>query len=65
MNLTQDKFSPLFISGYIIRSPLPCPEHKGAADAGREAEGGRQGRHHPGERPRGLAEVQPQVLTVQ
>ncbi|XP_068400339.1 lisH domain-containing protein ARMC9 isoform X3 [Eschrichtius robustus] len=47
------------------RSPLPCPEHNGAADAGRKAEGGRQGRHHPGECSRGLAEVQPQVLTVQ
>lgn len=40
MNLTQDKVSYLCISDYIIRSPLPGPEHKGAADAGGKAEGG-------------------------
>lgn len=67
MNLTQEQSSLfyLFISGCVTRSPLPCPEHKGAADAGGEAEGGRQGRRHQGECARGLAEVQPQVLTVQ
>lgn len=55
----------LSMSGCVPRSPLPCPEHKGPADAGAAAKRGRQGRHHPGERPRRLAEVQPQVLTVQ
>ena len=64
-NLTQDEFSYLFISGHITRSPLPCPEHEGAADAGGKAEGGRQGCRHPGECSRGPAEVQPQVLTMQ
>lgn len=59
------KFFHLFISGYTIRSPLPLPEHKGAADAGGKAEGGRQGPWHTGECSRGLAEVQPQVLIVQ
>lgn len=53
------------MSGCVPRSPLPCPEHKGPADAGAAAKRGRQGRHHAGERPRRLAEVQPQVLTVQ
>nr|KAF6449634.1 armadillo repeat containing 9 [Molossus molossus] len=43
------------------RSPLPRPEHGGAADAGGKAEGGRQGHHRPGECARGLAEVQPQI----
>lgn len=65
MNLTQDKFFHLCVSGCIIRSSLPGPEYKGAADAGGKAEGGRRGRRHPGERSRGLAEVQPQVQTVQ
>ena len=64
MNLAQDQFFCLCVSGYIIRSSLPGPDHKGAADAGGKAEGGRRGRRHPGEHSRGLAEVQPQVLTA-
>lgn len=65
INVTQDKFAHLCICGYFVRSPLPGPEHKGAADAGGKAEGAGGGHRHPRERSRGLAEVQPQVLTVQ
>lgn len=65
MSLTRATVLHLLTSGYVLRSPLPCPEHKGAAAAGGKAAGGRQGRHDPGECSRGLAEVQPQVLTVQ
>ena len=53
----------LSFSGHVTRSPLPGPEHQGAADAGGKAEGGGPGCHHPGERSGRLAEVQPQVLT--
>lgn len=57
--------SDLLASGRVARSALRRPEHKDAADAGGAAEGGGPGHRHAGERPRGPAEAQSQVLAAQ